>query len=85
MMDSMDVTPGKLNDGGADTGPPIAVVTADPARAAAYLAQAPIGQYVVVQDVADVPGELALGGIALLDGTPLEPALLKALEQAVLR
>lgn len=85
MMDGMDITPGKLNDGGADTGPPVAIVTADPARAAAYLAQAPIGLYVVVREVEDVPKGLALGGAALLDQEPLADELRDAVLAACLR
>lgn len=78
----MDVTPGKIHDGGGDTGDPIAVVTQDPARAAAYLESAAIGFYAVVREPADIPAGVRFGGVALLDGVQLEPDLRNGLAEA---
>lgn len=81
----MDITRGKIHDGGTDAGAPIAVVTRHDEAALAYLTAAPaVGRYVVVSELADLPEGVALGGIAILDREPLDPALRDALTAACL-
>lgn len=80
----MDVTPGVLNDGGADTGPAIVIATRRPGAALAYLAQAPIGRYVVVDAAGQLPEGVELGGLAILDLEPLPGVLVEELTAAFL-
>lgn len=80
----MDVTPGVLNDGGADTGHTIVIATQSPDAALAYLAQAPIGRYVVVAAAGQLPAGIELGGLAVLDQEPLPEALVAELTTAFL-
>lgn len=81
----MDVSPGVLHDGGADTGAPIAVVSTSGQRVADYLAAAPIGQYVVVRLVEHIPTGMQLGGVAMLDREPVSDELAAALVTACLK
>jgi hypothetical protein len=76
-----------LYPGASPTPPPgaerkIGIVSRDPDRVLAYLDALPVGPYVVIRDVADVPAEL--GGLALLDDEPVPLDLAEALSRALL-
>lgn len=80
----VDVTPGLVQSGGRDSDGAVAVVTKHLEKARSYLTDAaPVGRYVVVRVADDLPDGLELGGLALLDGEPLEPGLVAKLSAAL--
>jgi hypothetical protein len=75
--------PGTIYKGTAFRGEaPIAVVAESRERLDAYLAAAPIGAWVWVRSLDDIPAE-ELGGVALLDPVPVDPVLRDALVAAL--
>jgi hypothetical protein len=78
----VNLEPGVVHDGGADTGLPIAIVTSSAERAAAYLDAASIGAYVIVHEHRHLPHGVRLGGLAMLDRKSVPEELAKALVKA---
>jgi hypothetical protein len=70
-------TPKKVVDPG-----PVGIVVRDLDDAVAYLEAAPVGPYVIIRTVNDVP--VRLGGLAILTHDMLTPALRDALTHATL-
>lgn len=60
---------------------PVGIVSKDADRIAVYL-EVPVGDYVIIRDVRDVPD--VLGGLALLDDEPVPLDLAQALSRALL-
>lgn len=76
--------PGVIYKGDGSTQLPAAVVTESRGVLADYLARGPVGAWVWVRELDDIPEE-PLGGLVLLDGAPMDAGLRDALVRALLR
>jgi hypothetical protein len=74
--------PGTIYKGDGSDQAPVAVVTETRERLAAYVEAAPIGPWVWVRTLDDIPEE-PLGGVALLDADPVDVDLRDALVKAL--